>query len=311
MTKEIHQIEQDIAKLEQQTSIVKEKLTTVYQNYLNKLSEYVQKYLVFATYQICTQAYPQEFLTLSLSQRQNFQQMVRKLGQQAQIKLIGALEVNLNSTQSYTENTLLSVQSESASSLELTPQIELSELSADLDSELTINHHNIDIEFSDLDSKKQEINNPEQLVNWIQKLEKSITDILQIVSHDVNKLLLQNQIIPQKIPSKVLEAAAQIDNASSPIAGRPNLLNLLIESDKGSGQEKDELNKKSEITKITAIHLRLAEIEFSETTLSAQRNQIRDILAQVKKLRKQYKKILQELAIAQAEAAWRSSWYED
>lgn len=311
MTKEIHQIEQDIAKLEQQTSIVKEKLTTVYQNYLKKLSEYVQKYLVFATYQICTQAYPQEFLTLSLSQRQNFQQMVRKLGQQAQIKLIGALEVNLNSTQSYTENTLLSVQSESASSLELTPQLESSEFSADLDSELTINHHNIDIEFSDLDSKKQEINNPEQLVNWIQKLEKSITDILQIVSHDVNKLLLQNQIIPQKIPSKVLEAAAQIDNASSPIAGRPNLLNLLIESDKGSGQEKDELNKKSEITKITAIHLRLAEIEFSETTLSAQRNQIRDILAQVKKLRKQYKKILQELAIAQAEAAWRSSWYED
>ena len=304
MTKEIYQIEQGIAKLEQQTLTITEQLKSNYQNYLNKLGEYVQKYLIFAAYQICTQTYPQAFLNLSLNQRQAFQQTVSNLGKQAQTKLSSLLDTNVDSQDYQSEN-----DSETTVAPELTAQIIIAE--DPLDANLTVNNDAIDLEASVTKSEPTKITNPEELVIWIKKIEKNITDILQMVSNDVNKLLLKESILPQQLPSKVLEAAAKIDSTASSTSGRPNLLNLLVESGKDSAIEKDKVKKNSEVTKITAIYLRLAEIEFAETTLSSQRNQIREILARVKKLRKQYQKTQQELAIAQAEAAWRSSWYEE
>ncbi len=90
---------------------------------------------------------------------------------------------------------------------------------------------------------------------------------------------------------------------SSP--GPPNLLNLIIEI------ENDEESANSNVTHIMAINLRLGEIEFADSTLLSQRKQIRNILIQFGKLGREYQKKHQELTIAEAEAAWRSSWFED
>nr|MCU0570349.1 hypothetical protein [Oculatellaceae cyanobacterium Prado106] len=92
--------------------------------------------------------------------------------------------------------------------------------------------------------------------------------------------------------------------ASEAIANQPNLLNLLIKSSiKG--------NKESVMTQVMAIRLRLSEIEFSNANVIHWRSKIRGLSTQLNKLHREYQKKQKEKAIAQAEAAWRSSWFED
>jgi hypothetical protein len=54
----------------------------------------------------------------------------------------------------------------------------------------------------------------------------------------------------------------------------------------------------------------MAELEFADTRLSVERNQIRSLWEQLNRLGKQYHHLRKEYTIAQAEAAWRSSWYD-
>jgi hypothetical protein len=89
------------------------------------------------------------------------------------------------------------------------------------------------------------------------------------------------------------------------IPSPPNLLNLVIEI------SNEEDSEDSSLTQIMAIHLRLGEIEFAEATLLSERKAIRNILMQLNKLGREYQKRQRELKIAEAEAAWRASWFED
>jgi hypothetical protein len=144
---------------------------------------------------------------------------------------------------------------------------------------------------------------PEQLREWQEQLEQAIAQTLQTLSLDTNRILQKNGIIPDKLPPAVLEAAVQVE-ASEAGAGSPNLLNLLMEAE-SEGEKED-----STLTRIIAINLRLSEIEFADPTLSAGRNQIRKLSARVSSLQREYYKKQRERAVAQAEAAWRSSWFD-
>ncbi len=55
----------------------------------------------------------------------------------------------------------------------------------------------------------------------------------------------------------------------------------------------------------------LAELEFSKPVLSYQRQEIRNLVSKISKIKQKYQKTYKELAIAQAQLAWRASWYED
>ncbi|CCH65707.1 hypothetical protein RINTHM_12470 [Richelia intracellularis HM01] len=57
--------------------------------------------------------------------------------------------------------------------------------------------------------------------------------------------------------------------------------------------------------------LRLGEIEFANKQLSSLRKQIRYILGKLNKLGRQYQQKQREYSIAEAESAWRASWFED
>jgi len=76
---------------------------------------------------------------------------------------------------------------------------------------------------------------------------------------------------------------------------------LLIEAD----------DDKPGITQVVAVRLRLSEIEFGDAAVATQRSKLRHLLTQLSKLGREYQHRQQERAIAQAEAAWRSSWYEE
>ncbi|HHP7246271.1 MAG TPA: primosomal protein [Elainellaceae cyanobacterium] len=158
----------------------------------------------------------------------------------------------------------------------------------------------------DTDSSSIETNHPltpDLLLNQQEILEESINEVLRNLSYAANRLMQQSGILPKKVPDKILEAAAKAE-LSTEVVSPPNLLNLIVETDDGTDDE-------SKITHIMAIRLRASEIEFGDTRLSAWRSKIREFSARLNRLNQDYENKHHELAIAEAEAAWRASWYDD
>ncbi len=138
-----------------------------------------------------------------------------------------------------------------------------------------------------------------------EEIEDAIAKTLQNISLQTNQLLQERGIIPDKLPAKVLEAAAKAEGSTEITPGAANLLNLVVEA------KNDEDSEDSSLMRILAINLRLSEIEFTDPSLTAARNQIRNLAAKGSKLQRDYRKIQRELAVAKAESAWRASWFED
>jgi hypothetical protein len=275
MARAIERIERDIAALKEAIRAIALELQTAYASYLNSLGLAVRKQLILASYHLCTQGYPENFLHLSLNQRQQLQQAIRKLGQLA------------------AEDLLTYIKSEEAGGDEGDEGVTSSSSSIFLD---TSNSQPLTADTSD----------PIELAKWQQNLEEVMQEILKKLSRDANLLLQKAGVLSKKLPEPILAAAAAA--ASEPSAevmpGPPNLLNLVIEI------ENEQQSEDSGLTQIMAINLRLGEIEFADVTLSSERRQIRTTLVKLNKLGREYQKRHQEKAIAEAEAAWRASWFD-
>ncbi|MEM7580057.1 MAG: hypothetical protein AAF316_09420 [Cyanobacteria bacterium P01_A01_bin.80] len=153
--------------------------------------------------------------------------------------------------------------------------------------------------------------NPSDLVKWQNYIEFGIRQIIKTVSRDSNRLMQKNEILPKKLPSSLLEAAA-IASSEAPtemIPGPPNLLNLAIEVETEKQPKHPEIPEKH--TQITTINMRLGEVEFADMALSAARKKIRQILSRLNKVGQEYQKRQGERSTAEAESAWRAIWYED
>ncbi|QKQ72606.1 hypothetical protein [Nostoc sp. TCL240-02] len=281
MARAIERIERDIAALQEAIRVIAVELQTAYASYLNTLGLAVRKQLILASYHLCTQGYPENFLHLSLNQRQQLQQAIRKLGQVAAQQLLTSIksqEVGLDKGDEEDKD-------------EENKEITSSEL----------------LDTSNSQSLTADTSNPIELVKWQQNLEEVTQDILKKLSHDANVLIQKSGVLPKKLPEPILAAAAAAASEASAEAmpGPPNLLNLVIEI------ENEQQSEDSGLTQIMAINLRLGEIEFADVALSSERRQIRSILVQLNKLGREYQKKYREKAIAEAEAAWRASWFED
>lgn len=310
MARAIERIEQDLEALDEAIALLRAEFHSTYSQYLKLLGQSVRQQLIMASYQVCTQGYPEAFLSLSFDRRQKLQQAIRKLGGQAQEQLLLHLEEQPSKPLPQTEATDI----EQAASEEPLPELEnipsnTVEQAANEEPLPELLENALDSDAVPDTSEPALIANssltkPEQLREWQERLEKAIAQTLQTISLQTNRLLQSNSIIPDKLPPAVLEAAVQVEG-SEVTPGSPNLLNLLMEAET-EGEKED-----STITRIIAINLRLSEIEFADPTLSAGRNQIRKLSARVNTLQREYYKKQRERAIAQAEAAWRSSWFDD
>ncbi|MEH2315126.1 MAG: hypothetical protein V7K35_27815 [Nostoc sp.] len=285
MARAIERIERDIAALKEAIQAIATELQSAYASYLNTLGLAVRKQLILASYHLCTQGYPENFLHLSLNQRQQLQQAIRKLGQVASEQLLTCIKSEkvgkdgTDGTDGTDEGDGQNGEGTSSSPVMLgtsTPE------------PLTL-----------------DTSNPIELAKWQQNLEEVTQEILKKLSHDANLLLQKAGVLPKKLPEPILAAAAAASEASAEVMpGPPNLLNLVIEI------ENEQQSEDSELAQIMAINLRLGEIEFADVTLSSERRQIRSILVQINKLGREYQKKHREKAIAEAEAAWRASWFE-
>ena len=334
MTKSIQQIKQDLNNLESTTAKIAVELENLYENYLNSLSHSAKQQLVLASYQICTQFYPQSFLGLSLSNRQNLQQALRKIGievepalsliiehkeldpQPQELNLMAELIKNLPKTKKRKEEKEDSVSEENANS---TAEVDFASIKAELEK----------IEFIEIDASledelepentfpqtqpKQEIDfkNPEHLVLWHKQIERTVKKTLDYTSQKANRCLQDLGIIPDRIPSKIIDVAIQADSnkggKGSKLKNSPNIINLAIESE----QDKNKSQSPKNIAQVSLLRLRIAELEFGDPLLNAQRGKLRNLMGEISKLNRQYQILKQESDVAEAQAAWRSSWYED
>lgn len=302
MARAIERIEQDLAALEEATALLRAELNKTYSQYLQLLGQAVRRQLILASYQVCTHGYPQAFLSLSFNQRQKLQQSIQQMGKKAQEQLLSHLEASKKLTQEEVRD---------SNSHEPAPQPELSSSEPPQDdtpeplSMVEPIPGNLEAQET-IDITNPELTKPEQLAQWQEQLEESIAQTLETLSLNSNRLLQETSIIPSKLPAAVLEAAAKADNSTESVTvGSPNLLNLLMET------ESEDDSEDSTLTRIIAINLRLSEIEFADPALNAGRNQIRNLSAKRNTLHREYHKKQRERSVAQAEAAWRASWFED
>ena len=291
MAKSLQKIRQEIEKLEKQSREFFTKLNKTYKDYLEALHLSIKKQLVVAVYQVCTQIYPEAFLKLSYSKREKLQGRIRELCQPLESQLLAYITFPQPSpTATITEQILTQLAIIENTELKLQNQEE--------------------------DDSIAEIKNPEDLVLWCKRVEEGVRIILHNLSQDVNSELQKNKIIASQFPPQLWEMALQTEEGGMSPGNSPNILNLLIETNKKQATKEedddddDDENKESQITKISAVHLRLSDIEFSDPQLSIQRQHIRQQLEIAKKMHNAYQKIQRENAQAQAEAAWRSSWHD-
>ncbi|TVQ49746.1 MAG: hypothetical protein EA365_00225 [Gloeocapsa sp. DLM2.Bin57] len=239
MSKTIQQIKKELDKIEEKVSLTGEEIYKAYKDYLNLLIQVVAKQFILASYQICTQIYPEAFLKISFSQREHLQQQLRKISQE-----------NFQDLLDYFSS-----------------------------EEDTLN-----------------IRNPGELADWLDNLEASLVLKLEEISKLGNNCLQKVGILPEDIPAKIIAMAMEAEENLPNINSSPNLLNILTE-------------KENNISQVTVLRLSLIEIEFSESNLTTQRNKIRTIKQEIKQLEQKYQRQIKELAIAEAETAWRSSWH--
>lgn len=305
MARSIQQINQDLAAIEERVASLAVELKGLYTQYLNSLSQAAQKQLILASYQICTQIYPESFLQLSFSERQKLQETLREIGKTILPELLNNLDFSLENNDisdlNIMEQMLLPASDSESSDSELSD-------SEPSDSESEVPQPSPPQE--DTQAKTIEtLDNPEELLYWAKQVEIGIREELERISKETNQLLQNARILPSQLPAKVLEIAMQAEEEGGTIGSAPNLLNLLVETDRED--DKDASSSQShQITKLTAIHLRLSEMEFADPTLSLERKQIRSFLENISKIREQYRQKQREKAVAEAEAAWRASWYE-
>ena len=96
MARAIELIERDIAALQAAIRAIATELYNAYASYLTTLGQALRKQLILASYHLCTQGYPENFLKLSLNQRQQLQQAIRNLGQEAAELLLSYLQSQEN-----------------------------------------------------------------------------------------------------------------------------------------------------------------------------------------------------------------------
>lgn len=162
--------------------------------------------------------------------------------------------------------------------------------------------HTADVEDADNSALPPIRPTPLALANRRDRLEDQINQVLKQATEQANRVLQESGVLMKKLPDAVLEAALKADLSTDIPGNHPNILQLIVET---SGKGEPQLSR------IMAVRLRLAELEFNNPTLTAWRSRIRELSAHLQSFEKKHHKLRQEQSIAEAEAAWRSSWYED
>lgn len=340
MTKSIQQVNQELKNLESAAAEIAVELQELHLSYLETLAQSLNQQLILACYQICTRLYPQSFLELSLGEKQELQQQLRQLSTQLKPDLIEIIEqkelepepssLNLmaeliknlpkakqaNESGAEIDLELVKAELENIEFIEIAVPEEDSESKSSLEisqalSKLRSPAANSDDRNPPPSATVCDFENPKHLILWHKQVERNIKKTLDSASRKVNLYFQESGIIPDRIPSKIIDIAIQADSGKGMKGNRklpniPHVIHLAVESDL-EGKSKSV----KDAVQVSLLRLRLTELEFSDPMLNAKRGQIRNLVGKIKKLNSKYEATKQEATVLEAQAAWRSSWYED
>jgi hypothetical protein len=297
MARPIEQVEQDLFQLRTASSKIGAELTAAYKSYFAALAPTLKQQSIQGCYYLSTNCYPEAFLKLNYDRRA---QLLKTLQ-----RVIGNVIADL----------VIQIEPSPRTNNDDEPTGDLTSMPV------------MPIDW---------FATPTSLSTWQQNLEEEISHSLKEISYKANLLLQQAQVIPVNIPKPILEANPEVDRQGGSTANVPNLLSILIDRDSDRQEElEDALEERSlgqlveshlgrngielrqldpdnfpEIVQIHTLYLRLTEVEFSNVSVLSSRKNIDRIVDKIKTLRREYAQKQQELKIAEAESAWRNSWFE-
>lgn len=289
MAKPIEQVEQELTQMRTTSSELGRELTAVYRSYFATLAPTLKQQSIQGCYHLCTNFYPEAFLKLNYDRRSQLLKTLQRVISNA----IADLVVHIEPSRPTSDN-----DDEPTGELTAIPAMPIDWFAT-----------------------------PSSLSTWQQNLEEELSHSLNEISYKVNLLLQQAQIMPSNIPKPILEADPEADRQGANTTNVPNLLSVLIGQNSGKNNEENDddddddnldnalenliqRDNMPEIIQIHSLYLRLAEIEFSNVTILSLRKNINQLTNKVKALRREYLQKQQELKIAEAESAWRNSWFE-
>ena len=184
----------------------------------------------------------------------------------------------------------------------------------------------------------------DRVLSWQDDIERTIQDKLCQAAYQINQALKNAQLIPTKVPDRALEAASRADGDGT--TDIPHVIQMLIEldrvesksdqsdnpsddDDESSGESKNSRSTDSStniaadrkqrssmqriptLTHVTALQIRLAEVEFHDPLLMRWRRSLREHTLELQSLTREYRKYQRKRSVAEAQVAWRSTWLND
>jgi hypothetical protein len=325
MINPIQQLEEELTGVNQQTLSLAGELKASYLKYLQVLGDCMQKQLILSAYQICIQAYPKRFLALSVNDRQRIQTKLKELTRNTNTNIAQILDSvpplppqeRVNKLPDLMEKVLKELGVEHFEDA-YDDEDEEGDDDYDFEEEEAEQYLEEELEeevvspFDQLIQEEEQgvdastIEDPAILLQWYQGIEYGLKELLAQLSKDTNQVLQDYQVLPNKVPEKLMEMVLNTNDGPSHNRRAPHILNVMVEASPKGGKKKER-----KLIKIIAIRLKLSEIEFSTPLLTRHKNKIRELLTQVKGLDQQKQKIERRKTIAEADLAWRSIWFEE
>ena len=286
MARSLDQVSNDLSALEASTARIDEDLQVLYKEYLAVLGNAVKRQLVLAVYHLCTQAYPDEFLNLSVKQREKLQADVRKTAAQGQtqieqlgqamdvsglaskleeviapdlgnqddatVEIADAVEEIAKESHGYSNASSDSIDTTNTPTVEEADAPSSLPTTAQTDAELAAPKEaaemirQLSTSLSLFSVLGAEPRSPVSLAKRHVLLERNLRVVLQTLSSLTNHLLKQVNILPD-LPEMVIAAAAEAEPNES-ASSTPNVLNVLVEigGDRRDNDEQENDNNNAE-----------------------------------------------------------------
>ncbi len=385
MAQSLEQLNQSLKSLEQAATDLGDKLHMAHQGYRHALAQSALDQMVMACFTLCTEAYPSEFLKLSVSERHQLQAKIRSIAQQMQqdLRAVPSPDTPIADlapampTLSFADMLALPGQvfSSDADAPALVDRDRGNEAFLILDEEDEVDdeidaeeeeeedddpdadadtaarrEHREDQRSRQIEAELKALFSLESLLSqrqpqlpqnavehigfWHRHIETQAQQCLRQVSADTNQALQTAKILPTQIPGPILEAASMAEGGEG-FGKTPHLVRMTLEarekpsestkSDRPDRQQRRrrdfaqsesrnddqrsvENHRPQVIINLITLQLRTAELEFQDINLTTWRNQIRNLLKELKTITKEYKKQQHHQAIANAKMAWRATW---
>lgn len=147
----------------------------------------------------------------------------------------------------------------------------------------------------------------EYWLGWVQRCEQAIAQILQKTTLAANELLQKLGILPERLPVGALEVAARARETGTPNAANLSEITVELRTKPKEGEEETD----GEVVTAAIVQLRLGDLELTDPTLQGQRRRLQELGRNLGASVTKYRRVTQEQAIAQAELAWRTSWFDE